>query len=141
MEADLLPPGKYGIFGAFGALIWISSCFRPPGPTATDIRADSTLIRHELALPRSDSTQFRHYFVTPVVNFQVPVVYSYRVGLMGGFYILVFWGLTSKWSRHGLRMGLPAKLWLIYSAFFEPEPLVTVPGSSLAGVRPRTDQN
>ena len=56
------------VSGMFWPLIWwISVGFRPPGAVATAIRADSTLIRHLLALPGSDSTRFRHYFGIPVV--------------------------------------------------------------------------
>ncbi len=57
------------LFGPVWPLIWwIWRGFRPPGEVATDIRADSTLIRRKFALPRSDSTLFRHYFDIPVVD-------------------------------------------------------------------------
>ncbi len=48
LEAQILPRGQAGMSG-FGAvwplILWISVGFRPPGAVATDIRADSTLIR------------------------------------------------------------------------------------------------
>ncbi len=59
------------VCGAVWPLIWwISSGFRPPGAVATDIRADSTLMRRNL----SCRGQFRHYVGTiwtlPLLRFQ-----------------------------------------------------------------------
>ncbi len=51
-----------------------------------------------------------------------------------------FEGSYGKWSRNGLRIDLPGSCWLIYAPFFEPEPLITVPGPTLAGNRPKVDQ-
>ena len=67
LEAYLRAKLECRIFGAARPLIWwMSGGFRPPGAVATEIRADWTLIRRELALPRSDSTRFRHcwFFLT-----------------------------------------------------------------------------
>ncbi len=60
------------IAGAVWPLIWwISDGFRPPRSVATEIRTDSTVIRHPPALPRSDSTLFRQECDIPVVNFRI----------------------------------------------------------------------
>ncbi len=53
----------------------------------------------------------------------------------------VFWGSNRKWSRNGLRIGLPGKRSLIYEAVLEPEPFVKVPGLTLVEKRSKIDQN
>jgi hypothetical protein len=59
LESDLRAKLEFGVFGAVWLLIWlIWGSFRPPGAVATDIRADSTLIRRYVAC------QIGHYFDT-----------------------------------------------------------------------------
>ena len=58
-----------------------------------------------------------------------------RVPLHGSFRPLPTDG-NRQWSHNDIRLGLPGSCWLIYAAFFKPEPLVRVPGTSLAKTGP-----
>ena len=60
-----------------------------------------------------------------------------RFGFVGVFW---FGGSNGHWSRNGFIVGLRCYIWLICLSVFEPEPLETVPGPTLAGNRPNADQ-
>ncbi len=84
--------------------------FRPPGSATTDIRCDSTVIRHEFALWRSASTPFRH----KLGEFKVLV----RAGCLGCFCLLI--GRSSILCRSGTCSGWPGDL--------VPGPWGSIPG-------------